>query len=145
MNKINISENHVDEKVTRLTATQVIIITLVTLLTGWTWLALFLAVDFALRAFAHLPSPLSFIARGLAKVFKLTPKPVFAPPKRFAAGVGLTFSLGIAIFLLLHYPIAAYVTGAILIICALLEAVFNFCLGCYVYNWIVVPIFNRNT
>lgn len=145
MNKKSTSKNHVNEKVVRLIAAQVILLTLITLLTGWTWLALFLTADFALRAFTHIPSPLAVIAKGLAKAFGLTPKFIFAPPKRFAAALGLVFSLGIAVFLYLHYPVAAYATGGILIVCATLEAVFNICLGCYVYNWIVAPIVNRNT
>ncbi len=145
MNKKSISKNHVNEKVVRLIATQVILLTLIILLTGWTWLAFFLAADFVLRAFTSIPSLLAVIAKGLAKAFGLTPKPIFAPPKRFAAGLGFVFSLGIGIFLYLHYPVSAYATGGILIVCATLEAVFNICPGCYVYNWIVAPIVNRNT
>lgn len=138
----SISKKHVNERIVRLVAAQVILLTLITLLTGWLWLALFLAVDFALRAFTRIPSPLAVIAKGLAKAFKLTPKPIFAPPKRFAAGLGFVFSLTIALFLYLHFYVAAYVTGGILIVCATLESVFNICLGCYVYNWIVVPMIN---
>ena len=140
----NISKNHVDENVVRLVATQVFLITLITLLTGWAWLALFLAIDFGLRAFTRVPSPLAALARGIAKALKLTPKPIFAPPKRFAAILGLFFSVGIAIFLFLNYLNAAYAVGAILIFCAVLEAAFNICLGCYVYNWMVVPLAHRN-
>lgn len=145
MNKKSSSSNHVNEKVVRLIAAQVILLTLITLLTGWTWLALFLAADFALRAFTRVPSPLAAIAKGLTKTFGLTPRPIFASPKRFAAALGFIFSLGITVFLYLHYPVAANVIGGVLIACAILEAVFNICLGCYVYNWIVVPIAHRNT
>ena len=143
MNQKSISRNHVNERVVRLVATQVILLTIVTLLTGWIWLALFLAADFALRAFTRIPSPLALIAKGLAKSFKLAPKPIFAAPKRFAAGMGFAFSLAIAVFLYTQSYVAAYVTGAILIACAVLEALFNICLGCYVYNWVVAPIVNR--
>ena len=76
-------------------------------------------------------------------VFITSPKPIFAPPKRFAAGLGLLFSLGIAACLHLHYPAATYAIAGILILCAALEAAFNICLGCYVYNWIVAPIVNK--
>ena len=145
MTKKNSSNNHVNEKVVRLVAAQVVLLTLITLLTGWTWLALLLTADFALRAFTRVPSPLSAIAKGLAKAFGLASKPIFASPKRFAAALGFIFSLGITVFLYLHYPVAANVIGGVLIACAILEAVFNICLGCYVYNWIVVPFARRNT
>lgn len=144
MIKKNTSKNHVNEKVVRLVAAQVILLTLVILLTEWIWLALFLAADFALRAFTRVPAPLAVIAKGLTKVFRLTPKPIFAPPKRFAASLGLLFSLAIALFLYLQEQPATYATGAILIVCASLEAVFNICPGCYVYNWVVVPVVNRS-
>ena len=144
MKQKSISKNHVDERVVRLVAAQ-ILLTLIVLLTGWLWLALFLAADFALRAFTRILSPLAVIAKGLGKAFKLTPKPIFAAPKRFAAGLGFVFSLIIAVCLYAHFYTAAYVTGGILLACATLEAVFNICLGCYVYNWIVAPIVNKNT
>ena len=144
MNKKSTLKNYVNENVVRLIAAQVILLTLILLLTGWIWPAFFLTVDFALRAFTHIPSPLAVIAKGLAGAFGLTPKPIFAPPKRFAARLGFVFSLGITVCLYYHYLVAAYVTGGILIVCAALEAVFNICIGCYVYNWIVVPIVNKN-
>lgn len=144
MNKKSTLKNYVNENVVRLIAAQVILLTLITLLTGWIWAVLFLTADFALRAFTHIPSPLAVIAKGLAGALGLTPKPIFAPPKRFAANLGFVFSSGIALFLYLHYSVAAYVTGGILIVCATLEAVFNICIGCYVYNWIVAPVVNRN-
>src|SRR5690554_2599470 len=139
----NISKNHVDENVVRLVATQVVLITLITLLTGWVSSALFLAIDYVLRAFTRVPSPLAALARGIAKALKLTPKPIFAPPKRFAAVLGLFFSVGITIFLFLNYLNVAYAVGAVLVFCAILEAAFNICLGCYVYNWIVAPLVHR--
>lgn len=144
MNHRTISKNHVNEHVVRLVAAQVLILTLAVVLTSWEWLAFLLAVDFALRAFTRIPSPLALIARSLANTFKLAPKPIFAAPKRFAAGLGLLFSLLIGIFLSINWPITALVTAIILAFCALLEAAFNICIGCYIYNWVIVPIFNRN-
>lgn len=138
------SKNYVNEKVVRLVAVQVILLAVASLLTGWMWLALFLAIDFAWRAFTQMTSPLAFIGKELAKLIGLTPKAIFAPPKRFAAGLGFAFSLGITLFLFLHFPAGAYVAGAILIVCAVLESALGICLGCYVYNWFVVPIVNRS-
>lgn len=40
-----------------------------------------------------------------------------------------------------HYP--ALVVGGILVFCAVLESVFKVCLGCYAYNWMVIPITNK--
>ncbi len=132
-------KNYIDETRVRLVAAQVFILTLVTILSGWSLLAAFLTIDFALRAFTGLPSLLAIIAKGVAAKLPITPKSIFAPPKRFAALLGFMFSCGITLFLALGMSTAAYVTGGILAACALLEAMFNVCLGCYVYNWIVIP------
>ncbi len=135
--------NQIDRNVVQLVAAQVVILTTLILLTGWYWLALFLAADFSLRAFSRIHSPLAMLAKGLTRLLRSTPRPIFAPPKRFAAGIGFLFALAIALFLFLHLPVIALVTGIILLGCALLEALFNICVGCYVYNWVVAPLVNR--
>lgn len=134
---------YVDETIVRLVAAQVILLTIVTLFTQWAVLALFLAIDFAIRAFTKFPSPLALIGKGISKIVNAAPRPIFAPPKRFAAALGFVFSLTITVFLYFGLPISAYTTGGILLFCALLESVFKICLGCHVYNWIVLPIQNK--
>lgn len=138
----NISKNYVNEHVVRLVATQVVIITSLILLTGWGWLSLFLAIDFMLRAFFQISSPLAIIAKGITTILKMKPKPIFAPPKQFAASMGMVFSWGILMFFLLEYTVVMLITGYILILCATLEASLNICLGCYVYNCIIAPVSN---
>lgn len=142
--KINISKNYLNENVIRIVALQVIIVTVVTLTFNWYILALFLAIDFAIRSFTRITSPLAFIAKGVTNLLNLRPKPIFAPPKRFAATLGTIFSILIALFLYFNLLVPAYITGFILILCATLEAVFNICLGCYIYNWIIAPLSNTN-
>lgn len=142
MNKKAISKNYIDENKVRLVAAQVVIVTVVILYTGWLWLALLLTLDFALRAFTRFPSLLSLIAKTVANLLKLKAKPIFAPPKRFAALIGFLFSAGISAFLFSNLLTGAFIAGGILAFCAMLEALFNVCLGCYVYNWVVAPFVN---
>lgn len=142
MKKI-ISKNHVNEKIVRIIAGQVVLLTILLLFTSWKILALFLVADFALRVFTKTPSLLAFNAKLISKTFNLKPKPIFAAPKRFAASLGLLFSILIALLLYLDYTSIAYIVGSILIICAALEAFLNVCLGCYIYNWVIVP-FDKN-
>lgn len=139
---VNIPRNQLNENVVRIVALLVVIATLVTLAYNWIFLAVILAIDFALRSFTRATSPLAYIAKSVSRYLKLKSKPIFAPPKKFAAALGFIFSVLIALFLYLNLLIPAYITGLILIICATLESAFNICLGCYVYNWIIVP-FNR--
>ena len=119
----------------RLTAFLVLVIDIIYLITGAGAVPLFLTLDFTLRAFG-LPqySPLGFIAGTLATALKLQVKPVYMPPKRFAARVGFVFCISITV---LHYAdeeIAATLVSAVLAIFAALESLANFCAGCYVYN-----------
>lgn len=145
MSENNISKYYVDENVVRIIGAQVIVLSILTLVTGWKFLAFLLAGDFALRAFTYQPSPLAVIAKLIVNLSGLTAKPIFAPPKKFAAGLGFVFSLSVWVLLYLNLWTPAYVVGGILIFCAVLESVFKICLGCYVYNWVVAPIVNKKT
>ncbi len=138
--KINIARNQLNENIVRIVALLVVIVTLVALAYNWIFLAVILIVDFALRSFTRVTSPLAYIAKTASRYLKLKPKPIFAPPKKFAAALGFIFSILIALFLYLNLLMPAYITGLILILCATLESAFNICLGCYVYNWIIVPL-----
>lgn len=140
--KINMSHNQLNENIVRIVALLVVITTLFTLAYSWVFLAVMLAVDFALRSFTRVTSPLAYIVKSVSRYLNIKPKPIFAPPKKFAAALGFIFSILIALFLYLNLLIPAYITGLVLIVCATLESAFNICLGCYVYNWIIVP-FNR--
>lgn len=131
---------YLDENVVRTVGAQVVVVTIIILYKQFYLLALLLSVDFFLRAFTPWPSLLSLIARGIKKLFSLNPKPIFAPPKRFAALLGLIFSATITLLLYLGFIKAAYIVGGILIFCAFLESAFNICLGCYVYNLVILPV-----
>jgi hypothetical protein len=134
---------YVDENVVRIIAAQVVVITIFILLTHWYIPAFLLAIDFALRAFSTIPSPLALIAKSISGALKIAPQPIFAPPKRFAALLGFVFSIGISTLFFIESPISAYILGSILIFCAILESGFKVCLGCYVYNWLVLPVRNK--
>lgn len=148
MAKENTSTYYVQESTTRLIALQVVVILFLVFFGHWTFLAYILTVDFAIRGFTYLRSPLNYIAKSVSKVLGLRPKPIFATPKKFAALLGFVFSLAISVSLSMDLEVFAYVVGGILAFFAFLEAVFNLCIGCYIYNWLVAPIIsagnNRN-
>jgi len=125
---------YTDSATVRLVAAQMVLLTVLAVATGWVLVALFLVIDFTFRASGLLPSPLALLGGRIASALRLARKPIFLPPKRFAAGIGLAFSLGILALLILGQTIAAYAVGGVLIFCALLEALFDYCLGCQVYH-----------
>jgi hypothetical protein len=56
---------------------------------------------------------------------------VAGPPKRFAQGIGVAFSLSAAVLAIgFGLTSAAYVVLGLLIVAATLESVFGLCLGC---------------
>ena len=119
----------------RLTAFFVLVLITAYLITGLDLFPIALLLDFTLRSFGLAPySPLGFLAGQTAKALKLPAKPVYMPPKRFAARIGFLFCLGVTI---LHYAdeeVSATILGAVLAIFAALESLAGFCAGCYVYN-----------
>jgi|SRR5690606_30364259 len=137
------SRYYVDEHAVRLIAFAVAVLAVALLVTHWVWLGVLLAVDFFVRAFTRLPSPLAVPVRASLRRLNIQPKPIFAPPKRFAAGLGFFFSLATVGLLAGGYPLAAGLVGALLIVCAVLESVFGVCLGCYVYSGIVSPVLRK--
>jgi hypothetical protein len=56
-----------------------------------------------------------------------------AAPPRFAQGVGLVFALAALLGWLIASPVLFYVAVAFALVAALLNAIFDFCLGCELY------------
>lgn len=141
----NDTKYYVDENNVRLIALLVVIISVLSIWQHWKYLMLLLSIDFALRAFTTLPSPLAKIAKTGRRFFHLTPRLVFAAPKKFAAGIGFTCSA--IIFGLMYFDLwlVAAGVGSVLICFAILEAALSICVGCYVFNYVVVPIVHAIT
>lgn len=124
-----------NESKVRLIAFFVLLLLIAYWLTGVVLLIVFLVIDFALRSFdLGKFSPLAFICEQLIKVFNLPIKAVYLPPKRFAARIGLLFSVTI---LILHlFKVSDYPVSGTLALFAALESLLNFCAGCYVFNFL---------
>lgn len=124
----NASQNKI-----RIIAFLVFVLALLFMYFNFILIPVFLAIDFALRGFnLGKYSLLSVLASKIVKFLPFADKPIFFPPKQFAAKIGFVFSLALIIFYFLHLnsiPIAA-----ILALFAAMEAFFNICMGCIVYN-----------
>lgn len=135
-----VSAERVNENVVRTVALEVLMLAIISLSAANYIISGILAADFAIRAFTKGDfSVLRFIALQINKILQLKIVPIGAAPKKFAAGVGFVFALSISVFQYLQMPYAAYSIGAILLICAFLEGVLGFCVGCVVYTLAVRP------
>lgn len=137
------TEGRVNENVVRLVAAQVLIFAVATIITGWVFLPAYLILDFFVRAFTGWRTPFVIVARQIAEGLNLPNKPIFAAPKKFAAGVGFIFSIVITALLLTDQLLAARVVTGVLAVFATLESVFSICAGCYVYSYLVAPLINK--
>lgn len=135
-----------NEYAARMVAGMVVSVGLATIVFDQPWLLAVLVYGFAARvATGPTLSPMGLLAtRVLVPLLGDPSKPVAGPPKRFAQAVGLVFS---ATALVLYFAIgatnAAYGVLGILIFFALLESVLGFCMGCFVFGylmrWGVIP------
>ena len=124
-----------NESKIRLIALFVLIFTLLYIPTKLIYIPLFLILDFSLRAFdLGKYSTLAIVSELLVKTLKLPFKQVYLPPKRFAARIGLLFS--ISIFVLQLFDINNIIVSGVLAFFAALESLFGFCAGCHVFSFL---------
>jgi len=133
----------IDEKAARLVAGFVVLVTVVALVLANPWssiLFLFLVLDFGVRAFSRPKwSLLGRIASTILRGLRVAPEPRDAGPKRFAARIGLGFSAVLLVLTTSGPRGATLAVAAILLVCALLESLLGFCVGCQVWTaWYAV-------
>jgi len=102
-----------------------------------------IVLDYSVRAFTTLKySPASWLATRIVQNLHLPEVRIDKAPKIFAARVGFLFAAA-ALGLFYIDPRISVTVSLILMGFALLESVFNICVGCVVYTYLVLPIFNR--
>jgi Domain of unknown function (DUF4395) len=124
--------NPVNEVSARLVAAGVVLMCVLTIALGLQWATVIIAYGFVARVLTGPTlSPLGqFVTRVVTPRLGLPERPVAGPPKRFAQGMGLAFSLSALALTGLGYWTAAEVLLGLLAGAALLESAFGVCLGC---------------
>ncbi len=131
----------INENKVRVVAFLVLVSVGVYLLSPLWFIPLLLILDFGLRSFdLGQYSPFARLADLLVKTLNLGVKPIYYPPKRFAARIGLLFS--ITIFLLQATGLNTLLVSGVLGFFAALESLAGICAGCYVYNWLL-PLWQK--
>lgn len=124
----------VNEPVVRIVAILVAILAVAGILLNQPLIFALLIYDFLVRGFVDRKySILRYLALHANDITGFKEKLIDAAPKTFAAKIGFIFSVIILIALLLNWTLFAMVTTAVLLICALLEGVFGYCVGCEFY------------
>lgn len=125
----------VNEVSARLVAGGVAIMSVLTVALGLRWVTIVLAYGFVARVAAGPRlSPLGqLVTRVITPRLPVAAKPVPGPPKRFAQAIGAVFTLTAAALTGLGLWGAAQVALGVIVVAALLESVFAFCIGCKVF------------
>jgi Domain of unknown function (DUF4395) len=127
--------NPVNEKAARVVAAGVALAGVLILATGWQWLLALVAYGFWARMLTGPKlSPLGRFATSVAAPRLGPPRYVPGPPKRFAQTIGAVVTTVAAVSALaLGWTTAAAVLTALIVVFAVLESVFAFCVGCKVF------------
>jgi hypothetical protein len=127
--------NPVNEVAARVVAAGVAVFAVIELATGQHWLLIPLTYGFLARVLTGPTlSPLGqVVTRVVVPRLPIEPRPVPGPPKRFAQGIGATFTTGALIAWLAGATTFASVLVGLLVVAAILESVFGLCLGCKLF------------
>jgi hypothetical protein len=127
----------VNEVSARLVAGGVLLMALATIVFDQPWLTVPIAYGFVARVLTGPTlSPLGqIVTQVITPRLRVAARLVPGPPKRFAQGMGVVFSVTAAVLALgFHLRGAAYIVLGMLAVAATLESVFAYCLGCKVFG-----------
>ena len=129
-----ISTRRVDSNMARIISFQVALFTMIFLVSQESFFVFIILFDFFIRALRQSNfSPFQIVGTFVLKGWGIAPKLCDESPKRFALYLGLVTSLFIVIFYVAGFTTFAAWIAIILLICALLETLFDFCIGCKLY------------
>jgi len=137
--------NPVDETSARLVAAGVVVQAVAFLVVRQGWVLVPLTYGFVARVLTGPTlSPLGqLVTRVVSPRVRAAHRQVAGPPKRFAQGMGATFTVGASLAWLGGVHVVSYVLIAGLVGAALLESGLGYCLGCVVFarlmRWGVIP------
>ena len=139
-----ISDQRVNEQITRLNAMLVIGIIVLAFVLNSLSLFVFLMADFFIRAFTNLKfSPISFASHSLSNALNLPIRMIDKAPKIFATRLGFLMTLAMSLLFIFSFKITAIAVAAILIFFASLEFFLAICAGCLIYTYLILPFYKK--
>lgn len=119
----------------RLVATGVVLMSVLTITFNLKWATIIIAYGFLARVLTGPKlSPLGqLVTRVITPRLPTAGRLVAGPPKRFAQGIGLAFSLTAVALTIAGAWGAAQITLGLMVVGAFLEAALGLCLGCKVF------------
>lgn len=131
----------VDSNVSRVTVFMNSVLLALYLLSGSPYFVAIVAFDYGIRAIWQLKySPIRFLAVKLTNALDIPVKPIDQAPKLFASRVGFLFAFTSTLL----FPVSAMASlgvAGVLLVFTVLDSVFDFCVGCLVYTYVVLSIY----
>ena len=132
-----ISQRRINARVARSISVFVLIFALLYLFTSQTIYLYLLLIAFTLRLFRLGSfSPLQQISVRTLKWLRIDPRPMDEAPKRFALYLGWGMLIAMTLFSLLGLETITRFLALLLLLFSTLEAAFEFCIGCKIYQWL---------
>lgn len=136
-----ISNTKIDSHLSRLTVFLNVALIGLYLLTGSLYFMVLVAIDYGIRAiWKPNYSPLRWVAAKLVRILGWSEKLADQAPKLFASRVGFLFAFTSVLLSPINHTASLIVAG-ILLVFAVLDSVFNFCVGCITYSYLVLPFY----
>lgn len=139
-----ISDQRVNEQVTRLNAMFTIATIVLAFLLNSLLLFVFLMADFFIRAFTEIKfSPISYASHLLSNALNLPVKMIDKAPKIFAARLGFAMTTVIAALFALSFNLGSVIVASAIIFFASLELFLAICVGCLIYTYLILPFYEK--
>lgn len=136
-----ISNIKVDNNVARLTVFFNAVLLALFVTTQVPYFVILVALDYGIRVAGYPQySPMRWLAAKIASGLKWSVNLKDQAPKIFASRLGLLFSAGSALCLPFSLP-ASLILAGILLVFTILDSVFDFCVGCLTYTYVVLPFY----
>jgi len=137
-----ISTETIDSNVSRLTVFFNVILMAIFLVTLNPAFIIVVTLDYFIRAAIHVKySPIRLIALWGIGLLRLKKKPIGLAQKVFASRLGFLVALTSTVLILSGYPFASMAMAGLLMALSIMDSVFNFCVGCRIYSYVVIPYY----
>ncbi|MFC2068009.1 DUF4395 domain-containing protein [Chloroflexota bacterium] len=139
-----ITKETVDSSVSRLVVFLNVLLMIWFLFTLNPIIILIVAIDYSIRAVINVKyNPARIIAVGIKKALNLEDRPINLNSKIFASRLGAICAIASTILVFTGMDLASIIVCTGLMSLAILDSVFNFCVGCLIYNHLVYPFYKR--
>lgn len=139
-----VSKDRVDSNVSRLTVFFNTLLMVYFLVSMNVLPLVIVTLDYGIRAAGqNRYSPLCMLAQWTIKALGVSSKMVDKAPKVFASRLGFLCAFFGVLFFALNLTTLSFGIVAFFAVLATLDSVFNRCVGCMIYNYLVFPFYNR--